>query len=289
MKAKWICIVVVVFFTALGVFAVLPEQNEKVSQTQTRITPQDVDSVTWMIEQNLEVPVAPVPGVEVGMTHHTFGSGFCIMNGDTPVIWTAAHVLGFYGIKKDGVERFEFGKVEVVRDIIKDGEYQGEHRVPAKVIRCDHHQDIAILILPPQHFPSAKMASIKPEKVGAKLWHVGSMLGELGRNSFSELNVAALGRLRTDGERDVYNGLLYDQVTGTMNHGSSGGGLFRTASVGTTPEAVGIVVEFLGENSWGSFCYIPTRRLREFAFKSGVLWAIGPECGPVPKDVIFKK
>ena len=92
-----------------------------------------------------------------------------------------------------------------------------------------------------------------------KLYHVGSLLGELGSNSLTDGIVSQRGRL--------INKTIYDQTNATSFPGSSGGGIYEAA----TGKYVGMLVRGAGE---GFSLYVPVRRMRSWARKVKVDWAM---------------
>ena len=206
-----------------------------------------------------------------------YGSGVCVKDGKKVYVWTCAHVIPdastVWSITPEGglvPVTTPAPAISVVREAGRDA-----RKTPCKVIFKDKDHDLALLEVEGEDYPVAggKFAASVPED-GEKLWHVGSMTGPAGFNSLAEGVVAATGRKRKGG-RPAEDGVEYDQVSGTCQRGSSGGPVFRK----DTGECVGLVSEFLGVDggtttpSFGAYCIIPARRIKEVAKAKGVEFA----------------
>lgn len=107
--------------------------------------------------------------------------------------------------------------------------------------------------------------------IGTKLYHVGSLLGQGGANSMTAGIMSQIGRTINLGGGE---GTVFDQTTVTAFPGSSGGGVFLANS----GQYIGMLVRGAGE----TFNFVvPIRRMKNYAERAGVLWALDPKV-PVP-------
>jgi hypothetical protein len=208
-------------------------------------------------------------------------------------VWTAAHVVD--GLRKtrsivdpntgSGKVAIEFGDAAIVQEFRQDGRRIGELKMDAKVIRysdAENGQDLALLQVRKANFSTPDVSAkfyldddIPP--LGTKLLHVGSLLGQFGSNSLTSGILSQQGRVLNLGA----NGVVFDQSTATAFPGSSGGGMFLEKD----GRYVGMLVRGAGE----SFNFIvPVRRMRAWAKKAGVEWALDPSV-KVPDDEELSK
>ena len=201
------------------------------------------------------------------------GSGVIFKREKHSFVWTAAHVVA--GLRKErravdaktGATKtvVEFEDAKVVKVLVEDGRTVGRYELDAEVIKysdADHGQDLALLRVRAkgQFAEGTKFyKSEKPPQLGTKLYHVGSLLGELGGNSLTDGIVSQRGRL--------INKTIYDQTNATSFPGSSGGGIYEAA----TGKYVGMLVRGAGE---GFSLYVPVRRMRDWSRKVKVDWAM---------------
>ena len=202
------------------------------------------------------------------------GSGVAIDRNGTTFVWTAGHVVdGLRSMRKvtdpkTGTPRtiVEFEDAKIVKTLVEDGRTVGYLHLDAEVIRysdADHGHDLAILKV--RKKGAIKTSAIfydeaKPPKLGTQLFHVGSLLGVVGSNSLTTGIVSAHGRL--------IGKTVYDQTTVTAFPGSSGGGVYLTDG-----RYVGMLVRGAGE---GFNLIVPVRRMRRWAKKAKVEWALDP-------------
>jgi len=201
------------------------------------------------------------------------GSGVIFKREKHSFVWTAAHVIA--GLRKErtavdpktGVKRtiVEFDDAKVIKTLIEDGRTVGRYELDAEVIKYSHAdtgEDLALLrVRAKGQFSSGTKfyKADKPPKLGTKLYHVGSLLGEMGSNSLTDGIVSQRGRL--------INKTIYDQTNATSFPGSSGGGIYDAA----TGLYVGMLVRGAGE---GFSLYVPVRRMRNWARRVKVDWAM---------------
>jgi hypothetical protein len=208
-------------------------------------------------------------------------------SGDTiTFVWTAAHVVDHLRKTRSvidpetGTARMvvEFQDAEVVREFIEDGRRIGEMKFDARVIRysdADKGEDLALLMIRRKNYVGPNITvrfyldkDIPP--IGTELYHVGSLLGQVGSNSLTTGVVSQIGRVLDLGA----NGVTFDQTTVTAFPGSSGGGVFLKSD----GRYVGMLVRGAGEQ----FNFIvPIRRLVDWATRTNIKWAVDPSV-PLP-------
>ena len=214
------------------------------------------------------------------------GSGVAIDRNGTTFVWTAGHVVdGLRSMRKvtdpkTGTPRtiIEFEDAKIVKTLVEDGRTVGYLHLDAEVVRysdADHGHDLAILKV--RKKGAIKTSAIfydeaKPPKLGTQLFHVGSLLGQVGSNSMTTGIVSAHGRL--------IGKTIYDQTTVTAFPGSSGGGVYLTDG-----RYVGMLVRGAGE---GFNLIVPVRRMRSWAKKAKMEWALDPRV-KMPTDEEMKK
>ena len=198
-------------------------------------------------------------------------------------VWTAAHVVDGARIvrkiidPKTGAVRtiIQFKDVEIIKEHVYDGRTVGESKMFAKVLLysdSEDGEDLALLIIRKPGFStvSAKFYLDKPiPKVGSQLFHVGSLLGQDGHNSFTDGIISRVGRVFDLGSGD---GVVFDQTTVTAFPGSSGGGVFLADG-----RYMGMLVRGAGE----TFNFVvPVRRMKAWAKERGIMWALNNDPAP---------
>jgi hypothetical protein len=208
-------------------------------------------------------------------------------------VWTAAHVVD--NLRKTrsvidpetGTPRLvvEFEDAEIVREFTEDGRRIGEMKFDARVIKysdAEQGEDLALLMVRRRNYVGPDVTAtfyldkdIPP--IGTELYHVGSLLGQVGSNSLTTGVVSQVGRVLNLGA----NGVIFDQTTVTAFPGSSGGGVFLK----NDGRYIGMLVRGAGEQ----FNFIvPARRLNGWAEKVNVKWAIDPSVALPSIDEILK-
>ncbi len=190
-------------------------------------------------------------------------------------VWTAAHVVDNLRSTREVVDEkgntrkiVEFKDAQIVKELVEGGRRVGEIKMDAKVIKYsdyDHGHDLALLMVRATDYGKGSAAFYLNEKepiipIGTRLFHVGSLLGQMGANSMTTGIVAQVGRTLGKSE--------FDQTTVTAFPGSSGGGVFLTDGT-----YVGMLVRGAGE---GFNFIVPIRRMRAWAAKNKILWALDP-------------
>tara|TARA_R100000808_G_scaffold2804_3_gene10566 strand:- start:81632 stop:82645 length:1014 start_codon:yes stop_codon:yes gene_type:complete len=197
-------------------------------------------------------------------------------------IWTAAHVVdGLRSerrIVKAGQTRsvIEFKDAQIVKELVENGRRVGELKMDAKVIKysdSENGEDLALLMIRKRDFISKGVEFYinkdKPVSIGTELYHVGSLLGQLGSNSQTRGIMSQVGRVLDLGTGD---GVVFDQTSCPGFPGSSGGGIFLSEKAGpNSGKYVGMLVRGAGETF---NLIVPVRRMKKYAEKENILWAI---------------
>ena len=196
------------------------------------------------------------------------------------LVWTAGHVVeGLRStrnvIAPDGTTKtkVEFQDVIIIKEILEDGRRVGKTELDAEVIRYsdpDTGEDLAVLRVRKKSFFDATgrfYSDKNPPALGTELYHVGSLLGEMGSNSMTTGNYSQYGRM--------IGKIVFDQTSVVAFPGSSGGGVFLKDG-----QYVGMLVRSAGPNF---NLIVPVRRIRKWATTAKIEWAIDPAI-PMPND-----
>jgi S1-C subfamily serine protease len=189
-------------------------------------------------------------------------------------VWTAGHVVNnlreVRNIIVDGSSKkiVEFGDVQIIKELVEGGRRVGEIQMDATVIKfsdATDGQDLALLMVRAKDYgkDNANFYLSHEEPIipiGSRLFHVGSLLGQMGSNSMTSGIVSQVGR--THGKME------FDQTTVTAFPGSSGGGVYLQDG-----RYVGMLVRGAGENF---NLMVPIRRIKKWAKEHDLLWAIDP-------------
>jgi len=209
-------------------------------------------------------------------------------------VWTAAHVVArlrsVRNIIEDGTPKkiVEFKDAQIVKELVENGRRVGEIKMDAKVLKysdAESGEDLALLLIRKRNFVDQNILFYpldEPISVGTELYHVGSLLGQVGSNSMTRGIMSKVGRVLYLGTGD---GVVFDQTSAPAFPGSSGGGIFLTESSGEyTGRYAGMLVRGAGETF---NLIVPVRRMRKWAQKQNVLWALD-ETLPIPsyQDII---
>jgi len=200
-------------------------------------------------------------------------------------VWTCAHVVDNLRtvrsvIGPGGQPRkvVEFNDVQIIKELVEGGRRVGEIKMDATVIKfsdADDGEDLAVLMVRARDYGkgSAKFYLNKDEPIipiGTQLFHVGSLLGQMGANSMTSGIISQVGR--------IHGKVEFDQTTVTAFPGSSGGGVYLQNG-----EYVGMIVRGAGE---GFNFMVPIRRMKEWAKKHDIMWALDPSLrAPAVKDI----
>ena len=189
-------------------------------------------------------------------------------------VWTCGHVVdnlrNVRSVIEDGQPKkvVEFDDVQIIKELVEGGRRVGEIKMDATVIKfsdADDGEDLALLMVRARDYgkASAKFYLSKDEPIipiGTQLFHVGSLLGQMGANSMTSGIISQVGR--------IHGKVEFDQTTVTAFPGSSGGGVYLQNG-----EYVGMIVRGAGE---GFNLMVPVRRIERWAKKHNIMWALNP-------------
>jgi S1-C subfamily serine protease len=184
-------------------------------------------------------------------------------------VWTAAHVVSNLRREKRIIDSktgtpktvVEFDDAMIVKALNEDGRMVGKIEFYAEVIRYSSEEDLALLRVRKKNFVQSNVVFHLEDKIpaiGTELYHVGSLLGQLGSNSMTRGIMSQHGRL--------IDKKVFDQTTVAAFPGSSGGGVYLQDG-----KMVGMVVRGAGETF---NLIVPVRRLRDWAKSAKVEWAV---------------
>ena len=196
-------------------------------------------------------------------------------------VWTAAHVVASLRSVRNTIEGgtpkkvVEFKDAQIVKELVEKGRRVGEIKMDAKVIKysdADSGDDLALLLVRKRNFVDQNILfypSNDPIPVGTELYHVGSLLGQVGSNSMTRGIMSKVGRVLELGTGD---GVVFDQTSAPAFPGSSGGGIFLTESSGdNSGRYAGMLVRGAGETF---NLIVPVRRMRSWATIQNILWSL---------------
>jgi S1-C subfamily serine protease len=202
-------------------------------------------------------------------------------------VWTAAHVVdNLRHVRqvidpKTGTPRsvVEFSDAKVIKELREDGRTVGKLEMFASVIRFSAEEDLALLRIRKTNFVKVSADFYLEDNIpslGTNLYHVGSLLGQLGSNSMTPGIMSQHGRL--------INKKIFDQTTVGAFPGSSGGGVYLHDGK-NDGKLIGILVRGAGETF---NLIVPVRRIREWAKEAKVEWALDDRI-PLPSEEELKK
>lgn len=214
------------------------------------------------------------------------GSGCLVSTTDgTTWVWTAGHVVSHLrtvrkvGDSTGGTKNIvEFEDAKVVQINVQDGRKVRESSWLAETIRysnADFGEDLALLRLREKDVKATSTVFYQDEavpKLATKIFHCGSLLGQEGAQSITEGIISQHGRL--------INKVVYDQSTATAFPGSSGGPICLSDG-----RYIGMLVRGAGETF--NF-YVPIRRMKAWAKRVGVEFALNPNV-TVPSEDVLKR
>ncbi len=197
-------------------------------------------------------------------------------------VWTAAHVIDNLRTVRTVIENgqqkkiIEFKDAQIVQELVENGRKVGEVKMDAKVIRysdSEDGEDLALLMVRKRNFVTASAEfylngdQIVP--IGTELFHVGSLLGQVGSNSMTRGIMSKVGRVLDLGSS---GGVVFDQTTVTAFPGSSGGGVYLSDRNGDNAgQYVGMLVRGAGE---GFNFIVPVRRMANWSETVEAQWAL---------------
>lgn len=189
-------------------------------------------------------------------------------------VWTAAHVVDNLRQTRtvivNGAPRtaVTFKDAKVIKVIRQDGRTVGRLELDAEVIKYSDSEDghdLALLKVRKLNFVTDSVTFYldkKIPKLGTDLWHVGSLLGQMGSNSMTDGIYSQTGRLIPQLNKHVF-----DQTTVAAFPGSSGGGVYLKSDA----RYVGMLVRGAGETF---NLIVPIRRMVQWAEKNKIMWAL---------------
>lgn len=197
-------------------------------------------------------------------------------------VWTAAHVVdSLRSVRhvidpRTGTSRqiVEFQDAFVVKDIKQNGRSVGKLKLAAEVVRYSDSEtghDLALLRIRKNGFIKTSVVFFVGKEIppiGVDLFHVGSLLGQMGSNSMTTGIMSQQGRLIRNNKN------VFDQTTCPGFPGSSGGGVYLTDG-----RYVGMLVRGAGETF---NLIVPVRRMLKWAHTANIDWAITD--APMPTD-----
>ena len=210
-------------------------------------------------------------------------------------VWTAGHVVDSLRstrkiIDPNGQERnlVEFRDAKVVKELTEEGRKVGQIEWDAAVILysdAENGEDLALLMIRKRGFVDVSAEFLLDDSIpplGTHLFHVGSLLGQAGANSMTQGIIAQVGRVLDLGNR---GGKVFDQTTVTAFPGSSGGGVFLAEKNEDQSKYIGMLVRGAGE---GFNLIVPVRRMKDWAQKRNIMWAIDPDSSTPTVEEILK-
>lgn len=203
-------------------------------------------------------------------------------------IWTAAHVIDNLRRERkvivNGAPKtlVEFKDAKIVKVLRQNGRSVGQLELDAEVVKysdADDGHDLALLKVRKLNFSDVTVKFYLDKdipKLGTDLWHVGSLLGQMGSNSMTDGVYSQTGRLIKSLNKHVF-----DQTTVAAFPGSSGGGVFFKSDA----RYVGMLVRGAGETF---NLIVPARRMVDWATKNDIMWALDPNVKLPSSDDLSK-
>jgi len=187
---------------------------------------------------------------------------------------TAAHVIDNLRTERrvlvNGAPRtvVEFKDAKIIKVIRQNGRSVGRLELDAEVVKysdADDGHDLALLRIRKLNFVKDSATFYLDDRLlplGTELYHVGSLLGQLGSNSMTDGIYSQHGRLIPS-----LNKRVFDQTTVAAFPGSSGGGVYLKSD----GRYVGMLVRGAGETF---NLIVPVRRMVEWAKGNDLMWAL---------------
>jgi hypothetical protein len=203
-------------------------------------------------------------------------------------VWTAAHVVDNLRQTRtvivNGSSRtvVTFKDAKVIKVIRQDGRTVGRLELDAEVIKYSDSEDghdLALLRVRKLNFVTDSVTFYLDKnipKLGTDLWHVGSLLGQMGANSMTDGIYSQTGRLIPSLNKHVF-----DQTTVAAFPGSSGGGVYLKSDA----RYVGMLVRGAGETF---NLIVPVRRMAAWAKKNDIMWALDAKAKMPTNDELAK-
>jgi hypothetical protein len=203
-------------------------------------------------------------------------------------IWTAAHVIDNLRSERkvivNGASKtiVDFKDAKIVKVLRQNGRTVGQLELDAEVVKYSDSEDghdLALLKVRKLNFVDSTVRFYLDKeipKLGTDLWHVGSLLGQMGANSMTDGIYSQTGRIIKSLNKHVF-----DQTTVAAFPGSSGGGVFLKSDA----RYVGMLVRGAGETF---NLIVPVRRMVIWAEKNDIMWALDPKVKLPTADELAK-
>ena len=203
-------------------------------------------------------------------------------------VWTAAHVIDNLRSERRVLVRgtprtlVEFKDAKIIKVIRQNGRSVGRLELDAEVVKYSDSEDghdLALLRVRKLNFVKQSATFYLDElllPLGTELYHVGSLLGQLGANSMTDGIYSQHGRLIPS-----INKRIFDQTTVAAFPGSSGGGVYLKSD----GRYVGMIVRGAGETF---NLIVPIRRMIEWAKGNDLMWALDRNV-PMPTKADLRK
>ncbi len=196
------------------------------------------------------------------------GSGIVFRNGSDIFVWTAAHVVS-HSVNNN------YSDVEVLFELFDTNHNRkiGYDVSYARIIKYSAEDDIALLHLYRKDFNVVSATFLNEAcvpSVGSKIFHIGSIGGKVGHNSYVEGVVSCPGHIRGCSDNCLCQTRIWDLMSFCGYFGSSGGGVFNYNS----GECIGIVSKCMTGETFNHILIVPTRRIWEFAHRENCEWAM---------------
>ena len=263
------------------------KEAKKVKNTNTNVfdskLPENTRAAVSVYLQDISVTIVTNRGEGSGVVKSKTDEHGNTVN----FVWTAAHVVdSLRSVRhvidpKTGTSRqiVEFQDAFVVKDIKQEGRSVGQLKLAAEVVHysdADTGHDLALLRIRKNGFIKSSAVFYAEDNIpaiGTDLFHVGSLLGQMGSNSMTTGIMSQQGRLIRNNKK------VFDQTTCPGFPGSSGGGVYETDG-----RYVGMLVRGAGETF---NLIVPVRRMLTWAHKANIDWAITD--APMPDDDLMEK
>jgi hypothetical protein len=203
-------------------------------------------------------------------------------------VWTAAHVVDNLRQTRtvivNGSPRtlVTFKDAKIIKVIRQNGRTVGRLELDAEVIKYSDSEDghdLALLRVRKLNFVHDSVVFYLDKNIptlGTDLWHVGSLLGQMGANSMTDGIYSQTGRLIP-----ALNKYVFDQTTVAAFPGSSGGGVYLKSD----GRYVGMIVRGAGETF---NLIVPVRRMVAWAKKNDIMWALDAKAKMPTDDELDK-
>ncbi len=196
-------------------------------------------------------------------------------------VWTAAHVVDDLRRERTVIDPstgttrtiVEFDDCQIYQETIQDGRKVQQTFNEVRLIcfsNAETGDDQAILEVRLRNYTQLTATFYLEDQipgVGTELIHMGSLLGDLGSNSFTTGVTSQVGRLLAVTSNSSEN--VFDQTSAIAFPGSSGGGVYNME----TGEYIGMLTAGI-RDAQGFHWYVPVRRMHAWAKRMNLEWAL---------------